>query len=98
MEAKNIYDGYSVYPIFRVKYHGPTDTRGSYIRATIKRDGQRLTASEPYDHAISGFSGFQEQAVRVALELRGKQFPDALPVREAIVGDADDGYDVIFTV
>lgn len=96
-ETDSIWDG-ATYPVFRVRYAGPTDTRGSRWIASITRDGRRYSVTESYDHSVGGPFSTSPQIVRVARLLREKVAPDAMPIREAIVGDDGDAYRVIFTV
>ena len=97
------YDG-SVYPVFKVKYHGPTNTKSGRFRASVVRDGQRSSLTEGFDHAANGPFGAttgndkQSQIVDLALRLREKVAPGTMPAREAIVGDNGDHYTVIFPI
>ena len=97
MDENSNWDG-GTYPVFRVRFAGPTDTKGSRWVASITRDGQRSSVMEPYDHSVGGPFSTSPQIVSIARRLRDKVAPGAMPVREAVVGEDAEGYRVIFTV
>lgn len=54
MITNETFDGLA-FPVARVRYSGPTDTRGGRWRASIRRDADRtFRASAPYDHDTGG--------------------------------------------
>lgn len=95
--AAEKWDG-GTYPVFRVRYAGPTNTKPSRWIASITRDGKRYSVTESYDHSVGGPFSTSPQIVTVAARLREKVAPGAMPIRETVVGDDGDAYRVIFTV
>ena len=71
------------------RYLGPTDSRGSRIKASAARGRERLTVTVPYDHAAS--DPFQVGAEA----LRDKYWPGATLYR---AGAALDNNGDIFTI
>lgn len=86
-EITNRFQGLA-FPVIRVRYHGPTDYRGSRYIATLR--GVRHT--EHYDYALDGPENAYKAAVSCWLKYR-EQFAEILAgdeqARVLIPGDLD---------
>jgi hypothetical protein len=77
------------------KYIGATNTKGSRIKATIRRDSKTLwTASVPFDHALT----CEERHALAARALLQKYAPDQLTETLSIAGSTLDNLGYVFTV
>ena len=80
------------------KYHGPTNTRGSRISATV-RDGSLLKrVYVAYDHALSatGDAVYRKAAEAMCEKLTAEGFTYTNPDK-LISGYVSDGYVFVFT-
>lgn len=77
------------------KYIGPTNTKGSRIKATVRRDSKTLwTASVPFDHALN----CEERHASAARALLQKHVPSQLTETLYIAGSTLDNLGYVFTV
>lgn len=77
------------------KYIGPTNTKGSRIKATVRHDSKTLwTASVPFDHALN----CEERHAQAARALLQKHAPDQLTETLSIAGSTLDNLGYVFTV
>ena len=77
------------------KYIGPTNTKGSRIKASLRRDNKTLwTASVPFDHALN----CEERHALAARALLQKYAPHQLTETLYVAGSTLDNLGYVFTV
>jgi hypothetical protein len=98
MTTNQTFDGLA-FPVARVRYSGPTDTRGGRYNASLYRDRDRTyRASVPYGHDIGGGARGALPAALKVLECALVDITSGATVADyvAIPGDySDDAY--VFT-
>ena len=77
------------------KYIGPTNTKGSRIKASLRRDSKTLwTASVPFDHSLD----CEQRHARAAFTLLGKYAPSMLYENLNLAGSTLDNLGYVFTI
>jgi len=77
------------FPVIKVRYNGPTNTRGGGFTGTLRRDGETIArVRKPYDHSTNG----PRQAMDVAKATWAKYLPEDDEKRVFIPGEAGNEY------